>query len=136
MRKRQLVYLIVSTLLFSFTVYLAVHAMIKVEGREPRYFCAHIADDPFCTCLQQIGDEDACRGTKTEPTDEGGGGGDETTWGTTCNDDTDLCYAWTNCPDGERADCIGEYQVQSDSTGVRCLDTGDAISSEEYCRGD
>jgi hypothetical protein len=82
--------------------------------------------------MSLIGEERWCQASK-------GSGDDYVSWGSGCltedqhSGNGDLCTAWTNCADGERVECVGEYKVQSDEAGVRCLDTGDAIASQDYC---
>ena len=117
----------VLTLVLAFAVYAVLEAMIKVDGRTgEKYYCDEDNTDPYCACMSAIGEEEWCHGNKN--------GGDEETgvsWGSGCIDE--LCTAWTTCADGERVECTGEYKAQADEAGVRCLDTGDAIASSDYC---
>lgn len=51
-------------------------------------------------------------------------------WGVFCSDTE--CTAWTNCANGSRVTCNGDYRGSADQAGVTCQDTG-SDHEEEFC---
>lgn len=125
MKMRTVVGFLVVALVLMVSVAL-IHARYQVDDKDSEYDCDQFSTDPLCACESIIGDEDWCSGLKNP------GGDDYQSWGTGCIEEG-LCHAHTNCEDGSRVECDGEFKVQADEAGVRCYDTGSDPGTWDYC---